>query len=95
MMSVKRNLDKVVKRTLEDKIIRDSKAQITKVTKLSTEAVHGGEVGQAQKLGQGRVFSNRENECPAEKMFSINNIEGRSKRVIFVSDDHSISGVEK
>jgi len=30
-----------------------------------------------------------------EKMFSVNNIERRSKRVMFVNDDHSISGVEK
>lgn len=44
MMSLKRNLNKVVERTLEDKIISDSRAQITKVTKLSAEAVDGGEV---------------------------------------------------
>ena len=53
MMSMKRNLDKVVERTLEYKIIRDSRAQITKV---STEAVDGGEAGQTQKPGRG-VFS--------------------------------------
>lgn len=31
---------------------------------------------------------------PLKKMFSINNIEGRSKRIIFASDGH-VSGVEK
>lgn len=77
MMCVKRNLDKVVERTFEDKIIRDSRAQITEVTKLKAEAVDGGEAGQAQKFGQGLVYHNRENKCPPEKMFSVNHIEGR------------------
>lgn len=38
MICVKRNLDKVVERTFGDKIIRDSRAQITEVTKLKAEA---------------------------------------------------------
>ena len=53
MMCVKRNLDKEVERTFEDKIIRDSRAQITEVTKIKAEAVGGDEAGQAQKFGQG------------------------------------------